>query len=124
MHASYARALLFSPMFSSQKLIAFVTFLTYVLTGNVMTAEIVFVTLSLFSPVRFAMTFCVPLGIQYGSEAVVTIRRLEVLQKDLCVIFCELVDMNCLTATVLSEAMNNVIVIHNSLVFSCVICSL
>lgn len=69
---------MFSPMFSCSKAIAYFTFLPYVLLGNELTAETVFVTLSLFGPVRFAMTFCLPFGIQLGSEATVTINRLEV----------------------------------------------
>jgi len=76
--ASYMRALMFTPIFTSSKAVAYFTFLTFVLLGNELNAEVVFVSMSLFGPVRFAMTFCIPFAIQFGSEATVTISRLEV----------------------------------------------
>jgi ATP-binding cassette subfamily C (CFTR/MRP) protein 4 len=77
MQAGYARALMNGQFFSSPKFIAFFTFLTYVLTGNTLTAEVVFVTITLFNPVRFVLTVRLPLAIQFGSEAMVSVRRIE-----------------------------------------------
>lgn len=78
MKASYAKAMAMAPFFYSSKLIAYFTFLTYILTGNKLTAEVVFVTLSLYTPVRLAITFYLPLGAQVGSEALTTIGRMQV----------------------------------------------
>ena len=78
MKASFARAVTFSTFFFSGKLIVYFTFLTYVLLGSKLTAELVFVTISLYNVVRFNMTWMVPFGIQFLSEALVTVRRVEV----------------------------------------------
>ena len=76
-----ARVASISPEFFSAKLIAYFTFLAYILTGNVLTAEVVFVTISLYNPVRLVMMFFFPLAIQHGSELLVTIRRVQVSQR-------------------------------------------
>jgi len=76
--ASYMKALLLTPTFTSSKVVAYVTFLTFVLLGNELNAEVVFVSLSLFAPIRVVMTYWFPLGVMFGSESTVTISRIEV----------------------------------------------
>jgi ATP-binding cassette subfamily C (CFTR/MRP) protein 4 len=60
------------------KLIIFLTLVTYVLTGNFLTAEKVFVAMSLYQNVRVLMTIFFPLGISSLADTFVSIRRIEV----------------------------------------------
>ena len=76
--ASYVRASITSPFFASAKLIAFLTFLTFVLNGNVLTAETVFVVIAVYNPVRLVMNLFVPMAFQFMAEASVSIQRLQV----------------------------------------------
>jgi len=78
MKASYARAISFSPFFYSGKIIVYFTFLTYILMGKKLTAEIVFVTISLYNSLRQAVVFRFPYAIQLGSEALVAVDRIQV----------------------------------------------
>ena len=78
MKASYARAVSFSPFFYSGKIVVYFTFLTYVLMGNKLTAEIVFVTISLYNSLRLAVVFRFPFAVQLGSEALVAMDRIQV----------------------------------------------
>ena len=79
MTAGYASAMAMAPFFYGSKLIAYFTFLTYILMGYKLTAEVVFVTLSLYTPVRMMFTYYLPIGAQYLSEALVTVDRMQVL---------------------------------------------
>jgi len=75
--AGYAKAMAMAPFFYVSKLITYFTFLTYILMGYKLTAEVVFVTLCLYTPVRLVITYYVPLGAQWGSDALVSIDRMQ-----------------------------------------------
>ncbi|KAK8736319.1 hypothetical protein OTU49_004939, partial [Cherax quadricarinatus] len=77
MKTNYYRAVNMSLFFTSSKVIVFLALLTYVLTGNVLTAEKVFVTSSLINNVRLVMTLFFPFGIAMGSETLISCRRLQ-----------------------------------------------
>ena len=51
--------------------------LTYVLSGEILTAEKAFLTLSLFNVVRLSITLFFPLAIQLVSEALISIKRIQ-----------------------------------------------
>ena len=51
--------------------------LTYVLLGEVLTAEKAFLTLALFNVVRLSMTLFFPLCIQLVSEALISVSRIQ-----------------------------------------------
>lgn len=59
------------------------TFMTYVLLGNVISASRVFVAVSLYGAVRLTVTLFFPAAIERASEAVVSIRRIKVQCLDL-----------------------------------------
>lgn len=75
--SSYVRGLILGPFFVSAKLIVFLTFVTYVMVGGQLTAEKVFVTVTLYQAIRLSMTLFIPFAVQFGSETVVTINRLK-----------------------------------------------
>ncbi|XP_068230341.1 ATP-binding cassette sub-family C member 4-like isoform X1 [Palaemon carinicauda] len=77
MKTNYYRAVNMSLFFTSSKVIVFLALLTYVLTGNVLTAEKVFVTTSLINNVRLVMTLFFPFGIAMGSETLISCQRLQ-----------------------------------------------
>ncbi|KAK4317272.1 hypothetical protein Pmani_011632 [Petrolisthes manimaculis] len=77
MRTNYFRAINMSVFFTSSKVIVFLCLLTYILTGNILTAEKVFVTISLINNVRLVMTLFFPFGIAMGSEMLVSCDRLE-----------------------------------------------
>lgn len=64
--------------FVASKMIVFVTFTTYVLLGNVVTASHVFVAMTLYGAVRVTVTLFFPAAIERVSEAVVSIQRIKV----------------------------------------------
>uniref|UniRef100_T1IZ26 Uncharacterized protein n=1 Tax=Strigamia maritima TaxID=126957 RepID=T1IZ26_STRMM len=74
---SYYRAFNIAIYFTSSKLILFLTFLTYVLSGNSLTAEKVFVTVALYNNIRMIMTLLFPFAVAQGAETLVSIKRLE-----------------------------------------------
>src|SRR6218665_1811807 len=78
MTAGYAKAMAMAPFFYGSKLIAYFTFLTYILMGYKLTAEVVFVTISLYTPLRTMVTYYLPIGAQVLSEALVTVDRMQV----------------------------------------------
>ncbi|XP_071552963.1 ATP-binding cassette sub-family C member 4-like isoform X4 [Panulirus ornatus] len=77
MRTNYYRAVNMSLFFTSSKVIVFLALLTYILTGNVLTAEKVFVTSSLINNVRLVMTLFFPFGIAMGSETLISCKRLQ-----------------------------------------------
>jgi ATP-binding cassette subfamily C (CFTR/MRP) protein 4 len=48
------------------------------MVGGQLTAEKVFVTVTLYQAIRLSMTLFIPFAIQFGSETMVTINRLKV----------------------------------------------
>lgn len=76
--SNYIRALILGPFLVSTKFVIFLTFVVFVYTGGTLTAEKVFVTISLYQAVRLSTTLFIPFAIQFISETRVTIKRLEV----------------------------------------------
>ncbi|XP_042212324.1 ATP-binding cassette sub-family C member 4-like isoform X2 [Homarus americanus] len=77
MKTNYYRAIIMSLFFTSSKVIVFLSLLTYILTGNVLTAEKIFVTSSLINNIRLVMTLFFPFGIALGSETVISCKRIQ-----------------------------------------------
>ncbi|XP_064639147.1 ATP-binding cassette sub-family C member 4-like isoform X1 [Lineus longissimus] len=75
--SSYAKACNLAPYFVSPKLFVFLTFVTYVFTGHMLTAAKVFLVITLYNTVRLTMTLFLPFAIQFNGETKVTINRLE-----------------------------------------------
>ncbi|PNJ78412.1 ABCC4 isoform 4 [Pongo abelii] len=77
LRSSYLRGMNLASFFSASKIIVFVTFTTYVLLGNVITASRVFVAVTLYGAVRLTVTLFFPSAIERVSEAIVSIRRIQ-----------------------------------------------
>ncbi|XP_003928249.2 ATP-binding cassette sub-family C member 4 isoform X1 [Saimiri boliviensis] len=77
LRSSYLRGMNLASFFSASKIIVFVTFTTYVLLGNVITASHVFVAVTLYGAVRLTVTLFFPSAIERVSEAIVSIRRIQ-----------------------------------------------
>ncbi|XP_073470478.1 ATP-binding cassette sub-family C member 4 isoform X2 [Aquarana catesbeiana] len=77
LRSSYLRGLNLASFFVASKIIVFVTFTTYVLLGNVISASRVFVAVSLYSAVRLTVTLFFPSAIERVSETKVSIRRIK-----------------------------------------------
>lgn len=75
---AYVRGSFMSFFFSSSVLVTFVTFMTYVLTGHILTAQKVFTCLSLFNSVRIVMALFFPIAITLMNEGKVSIERIQV----------------------------------------------
>ncbi|XP_073750489.1 ATP-binding cassette sub-family C member 4 isoform X4 [Callorhinus ursinus] len=75
--SSYLRGMNLASFFIASKIIVFVTFTTYVLLGNVITASHVFVAVSLYGAVRLTVTLFFPAAIEKVSEAVISIQRIK-----------------------------------------------
>lgn len=72
------RALILGPFLVSTKFVIFLTFVVFVYSGGTMTAEKVFMTISLYQAVRLSTTLFIPFAFQFLSEARVTTNRLQV----------------------------------------------
>ncbi|KAM6178581.1 ATP-binding cassette sub-family C member 4 isoform 2-T2 [Rhynchocyon petersi] len=77
LRSSYLRGMNLASFFVASKIIVFVTFTTYVLLGNVITASRVFVAVTLYGAVRLTVTLFFPSAIEKVSEAIVSIRRIK-----------------------------------------------
>ncbi|XP_047408548.1 ATP-binding cassette sub-family C member 4 isoform X2 [Sciurus carolinensis] len=77
LRSSYLRGMNLASFFVANKIILFVTFTTYVLLGNVITASRVFVAMTLYGAVRLTVTLFFPSAIEKVSEAVISIRRIK-----------------------------------------------
>ncbi|XP_056411570.1 ATP-binding cassette sub-family C member 4 isoform X4 [Hyla sarda] len=77
LQSSYLRGINLASFFVASKIIVFVTFTTYVLLGNVISASRVFVAVSLYSAVRLTVTLFFPSAVERVSEAKVSIRRIK-----------------------------------------------
>ena len=64
--------------FSSGSLISFVTFITYALSGNILTSAKVFTSMALFNTAKLVMTLYLPIGITFFNEARVACERIQV----------------------------------------------
>lgn len=64
--------------FSSSVVISFVTFATYVLTGEILKAQTVFTCISLFNMIRVVMALHFPIALSLVNECRVSIKRMQV----------------------------------------------
>ncbi|XP_020937149.1 multidrug resistance-associated protein 4-like [Sus scrofa] len=78
LRSSYLRGLNLASFFALSKIMVFVTFITIVLLGNVITASQVFVVVTLFEALQLTGTLHFPMAVEKVSEAVVSIRRIKV----------------------------------------------
>ncbi|XP_074845315.1 ATP-binding cassette sub-family C member 4 isoform X2 [Carettochelys insculpta] len=67
--SSYLRGLNLASFFVASKITVFVTFVTYVLLGNVISASRVFMAMSLYGAVRLTVTLFFPVAVEKASEA-------------------------------------------------------
>ena len=63
--------------FTSARLVMALIFLTYVLMGDILTAEKAFLTLALYNVARLSMSLFFPTGIQLVSEGLISIKRIQ-----------------------------------------------
>ncbi|XP_007666157.2 multidrug resistance-associated protein 4 isoform X2 [Ornithorhynchus anatinus] len=75
--SSYLRGMNLASFFVASKIILFVTFTTYVLLGNVISASRVFVAVTLYGAVRVTVTLFFPAAIERVSETIISIRRIQ-----------------------------------------------
>ena len=76
--ACYLKALNVSTFFVASKAVLFVCFLVYVLMGNVLNSEAVFVSMALLNALQNTMTKYFPQAIGTGAEVKITCNRIEV----------------------------------------------
>ncbi|MGH0118924.1 UNVERIFIED_CONTAM: hypothetical protein FKN15_054918 [Acipenser sinensis] len=77
--SSYLRGMNMASFFVASKIILFITFTTFVLLGNPISASKVFVTVSLYSAVKLTVTLFFPSAIERASETMISIRRIKFL---------------------------------------------
>uniref|UniRef100_A0A8C3DJX3 Multidrug resistance-associated protein 4 n=1 Tax=Corvus moneduloides TaxID=1196302 RepID=A0A8C3DJX3_CORMO len=77
MKSSYLRGLNLASFFVASKITVFMTFMAYVLLGNVISARRVFVAVSLYGAVRLTVTLFFPSAVERVSESVISIRRIK-----------------------------------------------
>ncbi|XP_031814417.1 multidrug resistance-associated protein 4 [Sarcophilus harrisii] len=75
--SSYLRGMNLASFFVASKIIVFVTFTTYALLGNTVTASRVFVAVTLYGAVRLTVTLFFPAAIEKMSEALISIKRIQ-----------------------------------------------
>ncbi|CAG0914467.1 unnamed protein product [Notodromas monacha] len=63
--------------YSSSKLILMCTFLVFVVTGNQLKADVVFLSVALFNNIRLVMTFFFPFGVTQAAETLISVQRLQ-----------------------------------------------
>ncbi|XP_020609632.1 multidrug resistance-associated protein 4-like isoform X3 [Orbicella faveolata] len=74
---NFVQGTFMSFFFSSSALISFVTFMTYVLTGEILKAQTVFTCISLFNMIRIVMALHFPVALTLMNECRVSIKRME-----------------------------------------------
>ena len=75
---NFVQGIFMSFFFSSSALISFATFMTYVLTGEILRAQTVFTCISLFNMIRVIMALHFPVALTLMNECRVSIKRMEV----------------------------------------------
>lgn len=75
---AFLRGVNMALFFVSSKIMLFICFVVYIVLEGDLTAELVFVTMALFNNLRTTMTLYFPYGISQGSEAYISISRLQV----------------------------------------------
>ncbi len=76
--ACFLKAINLSIYFVASRIILFVCFVTFVLTGHTLNAEAVFVTMALFNTLRLTMTWFFPQSISLGAESMISCKRIQV----------------------------------------------
>lgn len=76
-YTSVLRGINMALFFVSSKIILFISFITYVLLGYTLNAEIVFVAITLFNAVRLLMTLFFPYGVAQLAETLISCNRLQ-----------------------------------------------
>lgn len=76
--SAFFRAINSGFFFAALAIISLVVFTVYVMTGNTLTAERVFVVLGLFMAVRTGFTVFFAMGMMYLKESSVSEKRLQV----------------------------------------------
>lgn len=76
---SFLRGVNMSLFFVSSKIIIFVCFVVFLYFDGKFEAQHVFVAMALYGNFRVSLTLYLPYGISQGSEALISIKRLEVL---------------------------------------------
>lgn len=84
-YLAYARAVILSFFFSAGTFVSLITFMTYVLSGNPLTAQKVFTSLALFNIAKNMFTVYLPLGLTFLMEVKVAVDRIQrvLLQDDI-----------------------------------------
>ncbi|XP_015476097.1 multidrug resistance-associated protein 4 isoform X7 [Parus major] len=77
MKSSYLRGLNLASFFVASKITVFMTFMAYVLLGELISASKVFVAVSLYGAVRLTVTLFFPSAVERVSESVISIRRIK-----------------------------------------------
>lgn len=85
---NFVQGTFMSFFFSSSALISFVTFMTYVLTGEILKAQTVFTCISLFNMIRIVMALHFPVALTLMNECRVSIKRMEVSDGGNCIFMC------------------------------------
>lgn len=76
--SSYLKAINLATFFVASRFILFFCFVVYVLLGNSLTSEAVFVCMTMFNTLRLTMTLLFPNAVTNLAELVVTCKRIEV----------------------------------------------
>ncbi|XP_054155290.1 ATP-binding cassette subfamily C member 4-like [Oppia nitens] len=73
----FLKAINLSVFFVASRIILFACFITYVLTGNILTAKAVFVTMALFNTLRITLTLLFPNAVTQLAELSVSCQRIQ-----------------------------------------------
>ena len=77
--SAYVRAVVQAPFFNSNQLIVFTLVLSYSLTSDgYLSTGTIFMTMALIEPLRLVCTMFIPFAVLFGTEARVTVSRIEV----------------------------------------------
>jgi ATP-binding cassette subfamily C (CFTR/MRP) protein 4 len=74
--------------FVSSKLITFLCLILFIISGGELNAENVFVSISLINQLRDVMTLFFPYGVSLGAEALISLRRIQVIENYFYPLFC------------------------------------
>ncbi|XP_021376611.1 multidrug resistance-associated protein 4-like isoform X5 [Mizuhopecten yessoensis] len=71
------RSLIVGPFFTSSKLLVFLTFLPFTLTGHPLVSDVTFVTIAMYQAIHVSTVLFIPQGVQFATECRVTVIRLQ-----------------------------------------------
>lgn len=78
-HSSYLRGLYFSFMVFTERTTFFITLITFIYMGNIVTAEMAFTLASYFNILQMITSVFFPQALVLYGEAVISVRRIEVI---------------------------------------------